>query len=151
LALQLKMPFFDVSKEVERRFGGSLAVLIEFNGPAALQRYEAEVLDGILGAHERAVIAAPGAIVSAGPLYDELLQSTWSIWLQALPEDHMRRVMDQGDLRPMAGNRAAMQDLETILAAREADYGRADARIDTSAQDFARTLDLLLRKVSGMI
>lgn len=143
LAERLSVPFFEISKEVEKRYGGSIAVMLEINGPAALRRYEAEVLEDILGKNETAVIAAPGAIVSTGSLYDKLLQSTWSVWLEANPEDHMQRVMAQGDLRPMSGNRTAMNDLKSILSARQADYARADARIDTSAQNFARTLTLL--------
>lgn len=143
LAGRRNVPFFEISKEVEQRYGGSIAVMLEINGPAAVQRYEAEVLEDILAKHEAAVIAAPGAIVSAGSLFDHLLQSSWTVWLEASPEDHMRRVMAQGDLRPMAGNRTAMDDLKSILAAREADYARADARIDTSAQDFAATLAML--------
>ena len=143
LAERLSVPFFEISKEVEKRYGGSIAVMLEINGPAALRRYEAEVLEDILGKNETAVIAAPGAIVSTGSLYDKLLQSTWSVWLEANPEDHMQRVMAQGDLRPMSGNRTAMNDLKSILSARQADYARADARIDTSAQNFAKTLALL--------
>ena len=143
LAQRLDAPFFEVSKEVERRYGGTIGVLLEINGPAALRRYEAEVLDAIWRRHPLAVIAAPGAVVSDGKLYDQLLLSCWSIWLQAKPEDHMDRVVAQGDLRPIAGNRAAMNDLKSILAAREADYSRADASLDTSAQGFDQTLDLL--------
>jgi XRE family transcriptional regulator, aerobic/anaerobic benzoate catabolism transcriptional regulator len=150
LAARLNLPFFEVSKEVEARYGGSIAVMMEINGPNALRRYEAEVLDEIIGRNQAAVIAAPGAIVSAGTLYEKLLESSWTIWLQATPEDHMRRVMAQGDLRPMAGNRAAMNDLKSILAAREADYARADARIDTSAQDFDATLALLEATISSL-
>jgi XRE family aerobic/anaerobic benzoate catabolism transcriptional regulator len=143
LAKRHAVPFFEISKEVERRYGGSIGVLLEINGPAALHRYEAEVLSEICKDNPVAVIAAPGAIVANGKLYDQLLQSAWSIWLQARPEDHMERVVAQGDLRPMTGNRAAMNDLKAILAAREADYGRADARLDTSAQSLEATLALL--------
>ena len=137
------MPFFEISKEVEQRYGGTIGVLLEINGPAALHRYEADVLEEICREHPRAIIAAPGAIVSNGPLYDQLLASSWSVWLQAKPEDHMNRVIAQGDLRPMAGSRTAMNDLKAILAAREADYARADAILDTSAQDFDATLAAL--------
>jgi XRE family transcriptional regulator, aerobic/anaerobic benzoate catabolism transcriptional regulator len=143
LAERLEVPFFEVSKEVERIYGGAIGVLLEINGPSALRRYEAEVLDDICRKHPAAVIGAPGAIVADGKLYDQLLESFWSIWLQASPEDHMSRVVAQGDLRPMTGNRAAMNDLKSILAAREADYARADASLDTSAQGFGQTLDLL--------
>jgi XRE family transcriptional regulator, aerobic/anaerobic benzoate catabolism transcriptional regulator len=140
LAQRIGAPFFEISKEVERRYGGTIGVLLEINGPGALHRYEADVLEEICHEHTHAVIAAPGAIVSNGALYDQLLGLTWSIWLKAKPEDHMDRVIAQGDLRPIAGNRAAMNDLKAILAAREHDYARADAMLDTSAQDFEATL-----------
>lgn len=143
LADRLKVPLFEVSKQVEQRYGGSIGVLLDINGPAALRRYEAEVLADICAHNPGAVIAAPGAVVSDGKLFDQLLRSSWSVWLEARPEDHMARVVAQGDLRPMTGNRAAMNDLKTILSAREGDYARADARIDTSAQNFEATLDQL--------
>ncbi len=143
LASRMNIPFFEISKEIEKHYGGSIAVLMEINGPTALQRYEGEVLKEILGNNASAIIAAPGAIVSAGALYDKLLESSWTVWLEASPEDHMQRVVAQGDIRPMAGNRSAMNDLKNILAARELDYARADARINTSLQDFDATLDIL--------
>jgi XRE family aerobic/anaerobic benzoate catabolism transcriptional regulator len=151
LAERLAVPFFEVSKEVERRYGGSISVMMEINGPATLRRFEAEVIDEIVGHQRAAVIAAPGAIVSSSELFEQLLRSTWTIWLEATPEDHMQRVVSQGDLRPMAGNRAAMNDLKSILAAREADYARADARLNTSAQNFEATLDLLETAVRSII
>ncbi|MGB8840336.1 MAG: shikimate kinase, partial [Aliidongia sp.] len=88
---------------------------------------------------------APGGIVADPALYDRVLASAHSVWLQATPDDHMARVMAQGDFRPMAGSRGAMVDLKAILAARSADYARADAVLDTSAQDFDATLDRLER------
>jgi XRE family transcriptional regulator, aerobic/anaerobic benzoate catabolism transcriptional regulator len=143
LAERMNTPFFEISKEVERRYGGSIGVLLEINGPGALHRYEADVLDEICQTNVAAVIAAPGAVVADGKLYDQLRRSAWTVWLEASPEDHMERVVAQGDLRPMTGNRTAMTDLKAILSAREADYARADARLDTSAQGFEQTLDRL--------
>lgn len=151
LAERLDAPFYEISKEVEHRYGGSIGLLLEINGTGALRRYEADVLDEICRKHTDAVIAAPGAIVADGKLYDQLLRSTWTVWLQARPEDHMERVVAQGDLRPMTGNRTAMDDLKAILAARKADYDRADFRIDTSAQDFNHTLDLLMECAGRLI
>jgi XRE family transcriptional regulator, aerobic/anaerobic benzoate catabolism transcriptional regulator len=147
LAKRLNLPFFEISKEVERVYGGAIALLIEMNGQAALRRYEAEVLEAICRNHPAAVIAAPGAIVADGPLYDSLLTTTHSIWLQATPQDHMDRVIAQGDLRPMGSGRGAMDDLQAILDSRAPDYARADATLDTSAQDFAQTVD----KLEGMV
>jgi XRE family transcriptional regulator, aerobic/anaerobic benzoate catabolism transcriptional regulator len=143
LAKRLNLPFFEISKEVERVYGGAIALLIEMNGQAALRRYEAEVLEAICRDHPAAVIAAPGAIVADGPLYDSLLTTTHSVWLQATPQDHMDRVIAQGDLRPMGNGRGAMDDLKAILASRAPDYARADSKLDTSAQDFGQTVDKL--------
>jgi XRE family transcriptional regulator, aerobic/anaerobic benzoate catabolism transcriptional regulator len=143
LARRLNLPFFEISKEVERVYGGAIALLIEMNGQAALRRYEAEVLEAICRDHPAAVIAAPGAIVADGPLYDSLLSATHSVWLQATPQDHMDRVIAQGDLRPMGNGRGAMDDLKAILASRAPDYARADSKLDTSAQDFGQTVDKL--------
>lgn len=151
LAKRLDVPFFEMAKEVEQLYGGSIAVLMEMNGPGALHRYEGEVLDRILAENSAAVIAPMGGIVADASLFERLLQSSWTVWLEASPEDHMQRVMAQGDLRPMAGNRAAMEDLKSILAARETDYARADARLDTSAQDFETTIDLLEDTVRGFV
>jgi XRE family transcriptional regulator, aerobic/anaerobic benzoate catabolism transcriptional regulator len=143
LAKRLNLRFFEISKEVERVYGGAIALLIEMNGQAALRRYEAEVLEAICRDHPAAVIAAPGAIVADGPLYDSLLTTTHSVWLQATPQDHMDRVIAQGDLRPMGNGRGAMDDLKAILASRAPDYARADSKLDTSAQDFGQTVDKL--------
>lgn len=151
LAERMGAPFFEVSKEIERNYGGSIGVLLEFNGPAVLRRYETEVLDNICQNNRSAIIAAPGAIVADGKLYEQLRQSAWTVWLQASPEDHMQRVIAQGDLRPMSGNRAAMADLKNILSAREADYAQADARLDTSTQNFAQTLNLLEKIATALV
>lgn len=151
LSERLQLPFFELSKEVERAYGGDIGLLIELSGQGALRRYEVEAWDAICAGQKAAVIAAPGGIVADGPLYDRVLTTAHSIWLQASPEDHMERVMAQGDFRPMASNRGAMADLKAILEARAADYARADARLDTSAQSFEHTLDALERIAHSMI
>lgn len=143
LASQTGMPFFEVSKEVEAAYGAEIGLLIELGGQAALRRYEAEAWDAICATNDAAVIAVPGGIVANGPLYDHVLATAHSIWLQATPDDHMKRVMAQGDFRPMASNRGAMADLKAILNARSADYARAEATLDTSAQGYEETLAML--------
>lgn len=143
LAERLAMPFLEMSKEVERAYGGAIGLLIELSGQGALRRYEKEAWESIRASHEAAVIALPGGIVADAPLYSRILSTAHSIWLQASPEHHMERVMAQGDFRPMASNRGAMADLKAILAARGGDYSKAQLSIDTSAADFDSSLDLL--------
>ncbi|MDN5938980.1 MAG: hypothetical protein L0H83_10000, partial [Salinisphaera sp.] len=57
-----------------------------------------------------------------------------TVWLKADPQDHMDRVIRQGDTRPMEGNREAMADLRRILAEREHDYQKAHHVVQTSAR-----------------
>jgi len=89
------------------------------------------------------LIATAGGLVAHEGTFAELLDYAHVIWLQASPADHMRRVMEQGDFRPMADNHDAMKDLVSILDARAASYGRAHARLDTSILDLAQCVDEL--------
>ena len=151
LARRLAVPFIEMSREVERAYGGEIGILIESRGQGALRRYEEEAWETIVAQHPAAVVAASGGVVADPILYDRLLATAHSIWLEARPEDHMERVMAQGDFRPMASNRGAMADLKAILEARRADYARADARLDTSAQGFAATLAVLERLAARLL
>jgi len=57
----------------------------------------------------------------------------------------MARVVAQGDQRPMAGSREAMDDLKRILGVRDELYRRADAIVDTSGRSVEQSLRLLER------
>ncbi len=126
------VPFIEMAREVERDSGLSLQELFDLSGQAAYRRYERRALDRVIEAHDGVVIAAGGSIVSEPATYDRLLDGCLTVWLKAAPEDHMGRVVAQGDLRPMADNPEAMADLERILDERAALYGKADLVIETS-------------------
>lgn len=151
LARRLRVPFIELTRRVEELYGGELTLLIELSGQAGLARYESMAWEAVLAEHEAAVIAAPGGIVANGPLFDRLLGTSHSIWLEAKPDDHMSRVMAQGDFRPMASTRGAMADLKAILDARTGEYSRADRRLDTSAQNFEQTAGLLERVARDLV
>ena len=123
--------------------------LIEMAGLATFRRYERACLERVVAEHEAAVIATAGGIVSSPETYGLLLRRTHTVWIKARPEEHMRRVMAQGDFRPMAQNREAMSDLVAILDARSADYARAQAELDTSGdtaeQSFAKLSEIVKR------
>jgi XRE family aerobic/anaerobic benzoate catabolism transcriptional regulator len=97
------------------------------------------------------VIATAGGIVSSPETYGLLLRRAHTVWIKARPQEHMRRVMAQGDFRPMAQNREAMADLVAILDARSADYARAEAELDTSGDTEADSFAGLVRIVSPML
>ena len=109
--------------------------------------YERRALEAVIQSHPQAVIATPGGMVSDVATYNLLLSACTTVWLKAEPEDHMQRVIAQGDMRPMASSKEAMEDLKQILKGRTAFYSKADLTINTSAQDLEPTFELLSTQV----
>jgi XRE family aerobic/anaerobic benzoate catabolism transcriptional regulator len=142
LAEKLGLPFIELNRLVEQEYGASVPLLIEMSGLATFRRYERGCLERVISQNEAAVIATAGGIVSNPETYGLLLGRTHAVWVSARPDEHMSRVMKQGDFRPMAHNREAMADLHAILEARRGDYARAEATLDTSGatvlQSFAK-------------
>jgi XRE family aerobic/anaerobic benzoate catabolism transcriptional regulator len=148
LAKELEAPFIELDREVEREAGTSLSEIFLLYGQAGYRRYERRCLENVVKKNERAVIATGGSIVSEPGTYDLLLSTCRTVWLKAQPEEHMARVVAQGDMRPMTGNREAMQDLHRILRGRDALYGRADVTIDTAHKSIEQSLQQLRKAVA---
>ncbi|WP_374673238.1 helix-turn-helix transcriptional regulator [Ideonella sp.] len=147
LADDLAFPFVELSREIEKFAGCSISEIQALYGQNAYRRYERRALEEAIQIYPEAVIATPGGLVSDAATFNLLLSHCTTVWLQAEPEDHMRRVQAQGDLRPMAASREAMDDLKRILAGRAAFYSKADYRVDTSAHTLEATFAALRRVV----
>ena len=149
LAEDLGFPFVELSREIEKFAGCSVSEILGLYGMNAYRRYERRALEEAIQIYPEAVIATPGGLVSDPATFNLLLTHCTTVWLQASPEDHMRRVMEQGDLRPMADSKEAMEDLKDILAGRAPFYSKADFTLDTSSQPLLPTfvaLRALVRK-----
>ena len=151
LAEKLDIPFIELNQLIEAEYGGSLDDLFSLAGQPAYRRYESRCLDRTLSENANAVIATGGGIVANDIAFAALLERTHTVWIQASPEEHMARVVSQGDLRPMADNREAMRDLRQILAAREREYGRAEAQLDTSGCRVAQSAWELVNLAKGLL
>lgn len=147
LARELDVPFIELDREIEREAGTSLSEIFLLYGQAGYRRYERRALEKVLEGHARCVIATGGSIVSEPGTFDLLLSACYTVWLRAEPEEHMARVVAQGDTRPMAGNVEAMDDLRRILAGRGVLYGQADAVVDTAGRTVEQSLKELKRAV----
>jgi XRE family aerobic/anaerobic benzoate catabolism transcriptional regulator len=119
---------------IEHEAGAELSEIFSLYGQTAYRRYERRCLEQVVEHYLRFVIVPGGSIVSESPTFDLLLSSCFTIWLKAAPEEHMSRVVEQGDFRPIKASREAMDDLKSILAGRLTLYSRADAIIDTSGK-----------------
>jgi XRE family aerobic/anaerobic benzoate catabolism transcriptional regulator len=146
LADKLGVKFIELDRMVEQEYGASIPLMIEISGLAAFRRHERACLERVVKENEAAVIATAGGIVSNPETYAFLLRHTHSVWISAQPDEHMSRVMRQGDFRPMAHNRQAMADLVTILESRRADYARAEAVLDTAGESIEQSF-AKLRKI----
>jgi XRE family aerobic/anaerobic benzoate catabolism transcriptional regulator len=147
LADDLDYPFVELSREIEKFAGCSVGEIQGLYGQNAYRRYERRALEEAIQIYPEAVIATPGGLVSDAATFNLLLAHCTTVWLRASPEDHMRRVTAQGDLRPMAASREAMEDLKGILAGRAAFYSKADLQLDTSAQALPQTFVALRTRV----
>jgi XRE family aerobic/anaerobic benzoate catabolism transcriptional regulator len=140
LAREFHWPFVELDREIEREAAVSLSELFMLYGQAGYRRIERRCLERVLEANDRVVLAVGGGIVSEPETYHLLLDRCFTVWVRAEPEEHMGRVVAQGDFRPMEGSAEAMDDLKRILAAREPLYRKADAVVDTSGADPAHSL-----------
>jgi len=149
LAKALSVPFVELDREVEREAGTSLSEIFLLYGQPGYWRYERRALEKVLHKNDRAVIATGGSIVSEPGTYELLLSSCFTVWLKAAPEEHMARVIAQGDTRPMAGNDQAMEDLRRILEGRAMLYRQADVVVDTAGRTVERSLAELRKSVGA--
>ena len=149
LATELKAPFIELDREIEREAGTGLSEIFLMYGQPGYRRYEYRCLEKMLEIRARCVIATGGSIVSDPATFDLLLASCFTVWLKAEPAEHMSRVIAQGDTRPMAGNMQAMDDLKRILERRASLYAQADAVVDTAGRSVKQSLRDLRRVITA--
>lgn len=148
LAEHLDVPFVELDREIERRSGANLSEIFDMFGQETFRRAEREALDDVLRRHPHFVIATSGSIVTEPSTLELLLASCFSVWVRAEPQEHMNRVMAQGDMRPMANNVRAMEDLVSILKSREPLYAKAKAVVSTTGKTPEQNLAELLRIIA---
>jgi XRE family aerobic/anaerobic benzoate catabolism transcriptional regulator len=144
LAERLGAPFIELDRAVEQQSGMALSELFEMLGQGAFRRFERSALEKILQETPRFVLATGGGVVTEPGTFELLLASCTTIWLRATPQEHMARVIGQGDLRPMSGHAQAMDGLVSILTSREPLYARADMTLDTAGETSQQSLSALL-------
>jgi XRE family transcriptional regulator, aerobic/anaerobic benzoate catabolism transcriptional regulator len=149
LAKSMHRRLVELDKEIEREAGISLSEVFLLYGQAGYRRIERRCLERVINSQEDIVLTVGGGIVSEPETYNLLLLNCYTVWVKAAPEEHMSRVVAQGDMRPMAGHAEAMEDLRNILVAREPLYGKADAVVDTSQTQFEPSFEKLQQALAA--
>ena len=134
VAADLGAPFIELNDEIAKMSGLGVPEIFNLYGPEGFRRLERRCLQQVIDSNDSVVLATGGGIVADATTYATLLSAFFAVWLRAAPEEHMERVRAQGDMRPMAGNAEAMDELKLVLSSRETLYGRADRELDTSSR-----------------
>ena len=148
LAEALKVPFVELDREVEKEAGAPLGEVFAMYGQDAFRRFERRALERVLAEYPQAVIATGGSLVTDPGTFELLLERCRCIWLKAAPEEHMSRVIAQGDMRPFKGRSAALDEIRKLLADRDRMYGRASSTVDTSGKTVRQSLADLRRVIA---
>ena len=130
LAERLGHPFFELDRLLEEEAGTSLAAL--FDEQRDLHGLEASVLARLGSKSAPRILAVGGSIVERPRSFALLRSLATTVWLRARPEDHWKRVRQQGDRRPMRGRPDALAELDAMWKRRKRLYERADKTVDTS-------------------
>ena len=144
LADRLEIPFLELDRLIEQESRVGLSAIFDLYGQAGFRRLERRCLDQVIERYPRFVLATGGSLVSEAATFERLLTMCYTVWLRATPEEHMQRVIAQGDMRPMADNRESMSDLRRILEVREPLYRKADLTIDTSETTPEASAEILI-------
>ena len=132
VSAEMNIPLVELDREIEKDTGMPLAEVISLYGQSGYRGIERRTLERVLRENKHAILSVGGGVVSEKETYDYLLSNCYTVWVKAQPDEHMSRVIAQGDFRAMAGNDQAMEDLRRILEAREPLYRKADMCVDTS-------------------
>jgi XRE family aerobic/anaerobic benzoate catabolism transcriptional regulator len=149
VAERIGWQFVELNKEIERDNDMSVPEIFAMYGQEGYRRFEQAAVRKLIARDGPILLATGGGIVAEPVTFDLVLSSFYTIWLKAEPEEHMRRVREQGDLRPMGGDASAMQELRAILVSREPFYARARAIVDTAGLSVEEAADRLYALISS--
>ncbi|WP_299295900.1 helix-turn-helix transcriptional regulator [uncultured Tateyamaria sp.] len=145
---KLKLPFVELNDEIEARAGMPLSEVMALYGQDGYRAFEAEAIAQVVAEYDKLILAVAGGIVAEAATYDQVLERFHTVWLRTSPGEHMERVRAQGDLRPMEGNPAAMDQLKSYLTTRTPLYERAHAQVDTASRTVQTSLNDLLATIA---
>jgi XRE family transcriptional regulator, aerobic/anaerobic benzoate catabolism transcriptional regulator len=140
LASDYGLPFIQLVNEIQRLAGMNISEIFSLSGQEYYRRLEEKALMDTLQRHDNCIIETGGSIVTDLNLLNLLLKSCFVVWISTRPEEHMQRVIDQGDMRPIQNNDDAMSDLRRIVQQRETLYKQAHAHLDTSGRTVEESL-----------
>jgi XRE family aerobic/anaerobic benzoate catabolism transcriptional regulator len=91
-------------------------------------------------------------VVTDAETWELIKRRCLTVWLHATPEEFMKRMRRQGDLRPMQGRPSAMDELKALLTRREPLYAESHLSIKTTGKSpatvVAHIIKAMFREIS---
>ena len=147
LARRLKTEFVEIDKLVEKAAGMSLAEIFTTHGEAYYRELERESIERLFAGSQGCVVVPGGSVVTDPETWGLIKRRCFTVWLHATPEEFMKRMRRQGDLRPMQGRPSAMDELKALLSRREPLYAESELKIRTTNKSPAAVIDQIVKAV----
>jgi XRE family aerobic/anaerobic benzoate catabolism transcriptional regulator len=149
LARRLKTEFVEVDKLVEKAAGMSLGEIFATHGEAYYRDLERESILRLFAGSRGCVLVPGGSVVTDAETWELIKRRCFTVWLHATPEEFMKRMRRQGDLRPMQGRPSAMDELKTLLARREVLYAESRLKVKTTNKSPAAVIGQIIKAVDA--
>jgi XRE family transcriptional regulator, aerobic/anaerobic benzoate catabolism transcriptional regulator len=147
LAKKLKTEFVELDSRIEQAAGMSLGEIFSMHGEEYYRRLEQQELQRLFNESNGCVLATGGSLVTYAESWSLVKRNCFTVWLRATPEEHMTRVLQQGDLRPMKDNPSAMNELKALLARRDSLYSESKTTIKTSDHSPAEVVEQIIQTI----
>jgi XRE family transcriptional regulator, aerobic/anaerobic benzoate catabolism transcriptional regulator len=149
LAKRLKIEFIELDSLIESAAGISLEEIFAIHGEHYYRGLEREVLRELSTTARGGVVATGGSVVTDPESWALLRRRCFTVWLHALPEEFMRRLQKQGDMRPMQGRPAALDELKALLGRREPLYSEAQLTVKTTGKSPGKVVKEIIEAMSA--
>ena len=132
LAEMTGMAFVDLDEEIVERAGRTISEIFDEEGEVAFREIERGITQEI-AARDGQVIACGGGTILEADNLSSLKRNSILVLLTAEPEMILKRVMAEGDVRPLLNGEDKLQRIESLLEARNSAYTQAaELILDTS-------------------
>jgi XRE family aerobic/anaerobic benzoate catabolism transcriptional regulator len=149
LARRLQTDFVELDKWIEEAAGLTLAEMFATHGEAYYRELERESVLRLFARLSGGVLAPGGSVVTDPESWELIKRRCFTVWLHATPEEFMRRMRRQGDLRPIQGRPSAMNELKALLARREPLYAESRIKIRTTNKSPVSVVAEIVRAAIG--
>lgn len=148
LAGQLKRPFLDLDRKIEKNAGWTIPQIFAFEGEAGFRDREAAAVQEAAELKDH-VIATGGGVMLRQENITALKKSGKLLCLTARPDVILQRTTATLSTRPLLAGHEPRERVEQLLKLRAPFYAQADCTIDTSEKSVQQVVEEIQCKLNA--